>query len=110
LPRSALAVTCTYYSGNPGYERVHWSDIKINKTSYDWTTRPGSRCKGKYDLESTVTHERGHTFGLGHVSESSHARLTMSDRSNGPCQSSERSLGLGDWKGLCGKYRDPRDC
>jgi hypothetical protein len=30
LPRSALAVTCTYYSGDPGYERVHWSDIKIN--------------------------------------------------------------------------------
>jgi hypothetical protein len=110
LPRSALAVTCTYYSGDPGYERVHWSDIKINKTSYNWTTRPGSRCKGKHDLASTVTHERGHTFGLGHVSESSHARLTMSHRSNGPCQSSERSLGLGDWKGLCGKYRDPRDC
>jgi hypothetical protein len=57
-----------------------------------------------------VTHERGHTFGLGHVSESSHARLTMSYRSNGPCQGSERSLGLGDWKGLCGNYRDPRDC
>jgi hypothetical protein len=111
LPRKTLAVTCTIWSVEPDYDRVHWSDIMINKTNFNWTTRPDARsCKGKYDLASTVTHERGHTFGLGHVSESSHGKLTMSDRSNGPCQSSERSLGLGDWKGLCGKYRDPRDC
>ena len=113
LPRTALAVTCSYYSTEPGrWERLHWSDIKINKTNFNWTTRPEARsCRGKkkYDLASTVTHERGHTFGLGDVSESSHAKLTMSDHSNGPCQSSERSLGLGDWKGLRGKYRDQRD-
>ena len=105
LPRTALAVACTYYSTDPRYKRVHWSDIKINKTNFNWTTRPEARsCRGKYDLASTVTHERGHTFGLGHVSESSHAKLTMSDRSNGPCQSSERSLGRGDVLGLASKY------
>jgi hypothetical protein len=111
LPKSALAVTCTVWSEEPGYDRVHWSDLMINKTNYNWTTRPEARtCRGKYDLASTVTHERGHTFGLGHVSESNHAKLTMSDRSNGPCQNSERSLGLGDWRGLFCKYDDAGFC
>jgi hypothetical protein len=78
----------------------------LNKTYRRWTTDPNARsCRGSYDLQSTVTHERGHTFGLGHVSESSHGNLTMSDRSNGPCQSSERSLGRGDVLGLGNKYR-----
>jgi hypothetical protein len=105
LPDSALAVTCTVIQVNPGYDRTKWSDIMINKTHYRWTTRPKARsCKGEYDLESTIAHERGHTFGLGHVSESSHGNLTMSDKSNGPCQSSERSLGRGDVLGLHHKY------
>jgi hypothetical protein len=106
LPKTALAVTCTVWSVEHGYDRVHWSDLMINKTNFNWTNRPESRrCKGKYDLASTVTHERGHTFGLGHVSESNHGKLTMSDRSNGPCQSSEQSLGRGDWRGLLCKYK-----
>jgi hypothetical protein len=47
-----------------------------------------------------MTHERGHTFGLGDVSESSHANPTMSSASNGSCQISERTLGKGNAKGL----------
>jgi hypothetical protein len=105
LPKTALAVTCTVVALENGYDRVHWSDIKINKTNFNWTTRPEARsCRGKYDLASTVTHERGHTFGLDDISESSHAKLTMSETSNGPCQSSERSLGRGDVLGLASKY------
>lgn len=105
LPKTALAVACTVVALESGYDRVHWSDIMINKTSVNWTTRPNARsCKRRFDLASTVTHERGHTFGLGHVSESSHGKLTMSARSNGTCQSSERSLGRGDVLGLGNKY------
>lgn len=105
LLRTTLAVTCTIVAVESGYDRVHWSDTMINRTNYNWTTRPGSRsCKRKYDLASMVTHERGHTFGLGHVPESGHRNLTMSDRSNGPCQSSERTLGRGDVRGLGNKY------
>ena len=105
LPKNWLAMTCTVVAIEDGYDRVKWSDVMINKSSYNWTTRPDARsCRRKYDLAGTVTHERGHTFGLGHVSESSHAKLTMSDRSNGPCQSSERSLGLGDVRGIGNKY------
>ena len=107
LPQGTLAQTCTKYqvvSGDPT-NNVKKSDILINKARYNWTTNPGARsCKSRYDLESVVTHERGHTFGLGHVSEDSHRNLTMSTQINGPCQSSERSLGLGDWRGLDRKY------
>jgi hypothetical protein len=104
LPQGTLAQACTVVEKDDHENRTKWSDILINKARYKWTTNPGARCKSKYDLESVVTHERGHTFGLGHVSEGSHPRLTMSERLNGTCQSSERSLGLGDWRGLDRKY------
>lgn len=107
LPEGALGVTCTHFNPNAnGYNSVRESDIKLNSRHFNWTTRPrASSCKRKYDVESTVTHERGHTFGLGEVSEGSHGNLTMSERSNGPCQISERSLGRGDARGLNNKYR-----
>ena len=94
-------MACTnYYAGG----RATASDIRIN-TGPNWTTAPtASSCKNRYDLESVLTHERGHTFGLGHVSESTHGNLTMSTRSNGPCQASERTPGRGDVLGLDGKY------
>jgi hypothetical protein len=106
LRENSLAVTCTERHLIKGKWHTKWSDIMINKAQFKWTTRPQARsCNGKkYDLESTVAHERGHTFGLDHVAESKHANLTMSDRSNGPCQSSERSLGRGDVLGLASKY------
>jgi Matrixin len=107
LPKGALAVHCTVMVViQGGYNSVRASDIMINKAHYNWTTRPGARsCKAQYDLESVVTHEHGHTFGLGHVSEASHGSLTMSERINGTCQSSERTLGRGDVLGLDRKYR-----
>ncbi|QIN79020.1 matrixin family metalloprotease [Rubrobacter marinus] len=105
LSSGALAVTCTnYLVGGGGPDRVTASDIRIN-TGPRWTTAPTARsCKNSYDLESVLTHERGHTFGLSHVSEGSHGNLTMSTRSNGPCQASERTLGRGDVLGLDAKY------
>ena len=98
---SFLAVTCTFFS----HGEVLSSDLQINKGDHRWTTRPGSRsCKRMWDLEAVVTHERGHTFGLGHVAEDSHRNLTMSPIINGTCQSSERTLGRGDVLGLDSKY------
>jgi hypothetical protein len=106
LRENSLAVTCTERHLIKGKWHTKWSDIMINKAQFNWTTRPRARsCNGrKYDLESTVAHERGHTFGLDHVAESTHGNLTMSDRSNGPCQLSERSLGRGDVRGLARQY------
>ena len=98
---SALALTCTFFMNG----KVMSSDLQINKADYRWTTKPGSRsCRRMWDLEAVVTHERGHTFGLGHVPEDSHRNLTMSPAINGTCQSSERTLGRGDVRGLEAKY------
>lgn len=101
LPRGILAVACFPSTGT-----VRTSDVKFNKTHFNWTTRPGSRsCNREYDLASVMTHERGHTFGLGHVvPEDAHRNLTMSPVINGTCQSSERTLGRGDVRGLGDKY------
>jgi hypothetical protein len=55
-------------------------------------------------VQGVTTHERGHTFGPGHVSEQSYPNQTMSERINGTCQGSERSLGRGDAVGLNRKY------
>lgn len=105
LSGGTLAVACTRFAPNPsGYDEVTESDIKINKADFKWTTNPRPRsCKNKYDLQSVMTHERGHTFGLGHVSESAHGKLTMSPLI-GACQKSPRALGKGDVLGLNNKY------
>ena len=101
----ALAVTCTYFRVNGGYDRVITSDLKLDRTDVRWTTRPNVRCRSSYDIQAVVTHERGHTFGMGHVRERTHGNLTMSPIINGPCQASERTLGRGDVLGLGRKYR-----
>lgn len=106
LSKRTLGVTCTVFQLRSGPDKVIASDLLLNKSSVKWTTKPSARsCRRKFDLEGVVTHERGHTFGLGHVSEKSHGALTMSPISGGFCQSSERSLGRGDVIGLGRKYR-----
>jgi hypothetical protein len=105
LPRSYTAFTCIWSwikEGRPN--RIAHSDVRLNKVDHAWTTGVTSRCRGRFDVESTMTHERGNNFGLGDVSERYHGNLTMSDNSNGPCQTSERSLGRGDAIGLNSKY------
>lgn len=105
LPDGVVAYACVaYWVENNAPDRVASSDIRLNKFDYSWTTRVRSSCRGRYDVESSVTHERGHTFGLGEASEGSHGNLTMSEASNGSCQTSERSLGRGDARGFNSKY------
>ncbi|HET7272277.1 MAG TPA: hypothetical protein VFI90_14495 [Rubrobacter sp.] len=105
LPRSYTGNTCVWSWIEDGPDRINSADVRMNKGDYRWTARVTRSCRGKHDVESTMTHERGHTFGLGDVPESSHPNLTMSSRSNGTCQTSERSLGKGDAVGLNEKYR-----
>jgi hypothetical protein len=105
LPGGVLAATCNW--GRHGSTVA--SDIKINKQGVRWTTSPRSEsCQGMWDLEGVMTHERGHTFGMGHVPETGHGNLTMSTNVNGQCQIAERSLGRGDVRGLGAKYSDAR--
>lgn len=95
-----LAVECTDVESGS----IVASDVKFEGNLYTWTLEPGSNCSGsKWDVESVMTHERGHSFGLEHVAESSHPYLTMSKRIR-PCSVGARTLGLGDMLGLEALY------
>ena len=99
LPGGTLALTCTW--SNASGEAVE-SDARINKADFTWTTDANSAsCSNRYGLEAIMTHERGHTFGLGHVASGS--ALTMRP-GFGPCDGSAATLGLGDVRGLRQKY------
>lgn len=91
-----LAVTCTYsFSGS---NNVADSDVAIN-SKFKWATSAAG-CSNAYDLQGVMTHERGHTFGLGHpAATSANQGLTMYP-SVRPCDFSIRTLGKGDLLGL----------
>jgi hypothetical protein len=95
LPFGILAVTCT--RSNNG--RMTEIDIRIN-SKVDWALSVSTCAFFEELLEPTMTHEIGHAFGLGHVSEAKHGRLTMSTTSDGPCSNAESTLGRGDVRGL----------
>jgi hypothetical protein len=99
LASTDLAFTCWWTSGNKTVE----SDLRLNKTEYTWVVNIGGNCTTKYSVEAVATHEFGHAFGLGHVNEGTHGKLTMSPVIL-PCQSSEKTLGLGDVRGLEAQY------
>ena len=93
--RRALAATCPWAAGDSLFE----ADIVINP-DVPWALSADECVWPEELLEATLTHEIGHLFGLGHVSERRHGDLTMSTRSNGPCSDEEVTLGLGDVLGL----------
>ena len=62
-----------------------------------------SGCSNRYGVEAVATHEFGHVFGLGHVSETNHPTLTMSTAA-GACSNAPYSLGLGDVRALRSLY------
>jgi len=98
LPRGVLAATCTRHVGN----RIVEADIRIN-SRVNWALSP-QNCSKQELLEPTMTHEVGHVYGLGHVSERGHPLMTMSRASDGPCSNAASTLGLGDMLGLEALY------
>ncbi|GAA2995972.1 peptidase M10A [Actinokineospora diospyrosa] len=96
LPSKVLAYTCTYYNARGV---VVASDTLIDNVAYTWFTTKPATCSGQYDLETTLTHERLHTAGLGHVDQAKNAAQTMTPASS-PCDTSRRLLGAGDYAGL----------
>ena len=102
LSMGTLAVACSWY--NPDTNTSKEGDIRFNKADYTWTLHAEDpACRGRYGVEPVGTHEFGHVFGLGHVSEADHPTLTMSTNI-GPCDGSASSLGLGDVRGLRAMY------
>jgi len=99
LASTDLGFTCWWTFGGSTTE----ADVKYNKTDYDWIVDIGGDCRSKFSVEAVATHEFGHAFGLGHVSESLHPALTMSPVI-AACQSSETTLWPGDVRGVEAKY------
>lgn len=104
LPAGFVGFQCSGKYIRDGQDEVAATDIKLNKKDFNWTAEVTSDCSGRYDIEATMSHERGHSYGMYHVDEGTHQYQTMSEKSQGPCQTSERSLGLGDARGLNQKY------
>ena len=94
LPTGIAGLTCVWSIG----DRIVEADIKLDRRAR-WSTSLGD-CSFASMVEAVATHEFGHAFGLGHVSEARHGRLTMSEQLDGFCQNGESTLGLGDMLGL----------
>lgn len=94
LPDGIAGLTCVWSIG----DRIIEADIKLDKRA-KWATSLAG-CAFESMVEAVATHEFGHVFGLGHVKEATHGRLTMSERLDGYCQMNEATLGAGDLLGL----------
>jgi len=94
VPSGDAALTCIWSVG----DQIIEADMKLDRNA-GWATSLGT-CEGESLLESVATHEFGHVFGLGHVPEATHGRLTMSERLDGFCEDNETTLGRGDMLGL----------
>lgn len=99
LPVGYMALTCYWSMSGSTVE----SDILFNKADYHFVARVGPKCTWAWSLRAVATHEFGHAFGLGHVTEGLHAHLTMAPYIMA-CQTSEARLGLGDLRGMRALY------
>ncbi|HEX5994783.1 MAG TPA: matrixin family metalloprotease [Jiangellales bacterium] len=98
-----LATACTWTSWRYGPDYIIEGDIEFNNGSNRFFYYLPSGCSDRYELQGVATHEFGHIFGLGHVSEQYYPRMTMSPIATA-CSYSDKSLGRGDWQGLRKRY------
>lgn len=96
-----LGMTCTYFRTANGRKTVTGTDTALN-TRYRFFTSTAN-CSNAYDLTSVVLHERGHSLGLNHVDQNTHASAVMTPALSA-CSIGKRTLGLGDYRGLAALY------
>jgi hypothetical protein len=91
--------TCIWWNGS---NQIYEMDMRLDPNQ-PWALSLAS-CSNELMMEALATHEVGHAFGLGHVSEAKHGRETMSVYIDGLCENQESTLGLGDVLGLRSLY------
>ncbi|WP_083420881.1 matrixin family metalloprotease [Curtobacterium sp. MCBA15_009] len=97
LPGATLALTCTWSTT----DGVALESDQRYSTTQRWSST--ATCSGpRYDLRGIATHEWGHTVGLGHTAQRS--GLVMKPASP-VCDTAQRTLGLGDLRGLAALSR-----
>jgi hypothetical protein len=99
-----LAVTCMWFSGGV----LNQSDAAINSAVPLFAGSIPAGCSTATDLVGLMTHEAGHTYGLGHADAgtsdtSRHANQTMNSLL-APCTIKYRTLGRGDLNGMTYLY------
>ncbi|HLL64236.1 MAG TPA: hypothetical protein VK453_00645 [Micromonosporaceae bacterium] len=103
LPAGTLAVTCVWWLPDKRDGRSVEADILVDASDGAFFLTASAGCTARWDLESTLTHEFGHVYGLGHVAYAEHGHLTMSDGLP-ECSTAYRGLGLGDYRLLQQRY------
>ena len=106
---NTIAATCRWYASTAttlygeSARKLLEADVRFD-TGVSWknTTNAGT-CTNQFSIDGVATHEFGHVWGLGHVSEEAHGHLTMSTMSD-YCEFSQSSLGYGDLSGLAHLY------
>jgi hypothetical protein len=87
-----LAIACTWWSLPLG--EIVEADVVFDSDDPWYVSRPTS-CGYRFDVQSVMTHERGHGAGMEHVSETDHPWHTMST-SIAACDNSARTLAFGE--------------
>jgi hypothetical protein len=111
---ATLAWTCTWAETRHGVTRAVSADIRMNNADYNWTYRPGDdpACdpafppdpqRWRYDVESVLTHEIGHVYGLVNLSAPEDLNQTMYPGIR-RCSGHMRTLGRGDVLGMQALY------
>lgn len=111
---ATLAWTCTWAETHHGVTMAVSADIRMNSGDYNWTYNPNDdpACdpalppdpqRWRYDVESVLTHEVGHVFGLVNLSEAEDINQTMFPGIR-RCSGHMRTLGRGDVLGMRALY------
>lgn len=99
LQNGIMGIACMRRTSAIGDNPITEGDIAYNSVDYNFVTTITSSCRHSVHLPSVAAHEAGHIFGLAHVSESTHPRMTMSGGLS-RCDFGPSTLGWGDWLGL----------
>jgi len=105
-PYEPNIIALTTNAFDPKTGRMLDSDIEINDQHFEFVIAEQG-CEpvaGRTDLQNTITHEVGHVLGLDHPpKEAQFAEETMFP-SAPPCETTKRTLEMGDTGGICSIY------